>query len=93
MSSLKSLRDIVNHVTPGGYHENDVTNDNYYFGLTMEYFELLGKAIVGLKGHIRIESLAGELMSEMRKMWFRADSSRPADYPRKFTRGWLSNVP
>ncbi|TCD61538.1 hypothetical protein EIP91_008282 [Steccherinum ochraceum] len=54
--------------------------------------ELFSQALQDMKGHIRIEALTGDLNGELAKMWL-GDDTRPADYPRKFTRGWLSNVP
>ncbi|THH27274.1 hypothetical protein EUX98_g6912 [Antrodiella citrinella] len=93
MSSMKCIYDIVNDVVPGGYPDQGFGSVNYYFSLTMTYFDLLGKAIKCLEGHLRVESLAGDMLGEMAKMWFQNDASRPAAYPRKFTRAWLSNVP
>lgn len=93
MSSLEALYDTINSILPKGYPKNPHGNDHYYFDMTMTYFDLLGKAIRGLDGHLRVESLAGNMITEMAKIWHGGASTRPAEWPTKFTRGWLSNVP
>ncbi|KAH8102117.1 hypothetical protein BXZ70DRAFT_930357 [Cristinia sonorae] len=92
LSTFKKLYDFVNSVTPGGYPELTALADSYKFTLAMDFFDYLGKAIVGLQGHLRVESVAGDLNGEMCKIWLGSDA-RPKEYPRKFTRAWLSNVP
>ncbi|KIM72449.1 hypothetical protein PILCRDRAFT_16127, partial [Piloderma croceum F 1598] len=57
------------------------------------FFDRVVEALKGMKGHVTIEVLQGELVQEMSKMRFRGDGSRPATFPRSFTRAWLSNVP
>ncbi|SJL02426.1 uncharacterized protein ARMOST_05753 [Armillaria ostoyae] len=42
--------------------------------------------------HIKIELLQGDISQELMKMAYGIDN-RPPDFPRTFTRMWLSNVP
>jgi hypothetical protein len=60
---------------------------------TTRFFDGVVQALEGMKGHVTVEVLQGELVQEMSKMRFRGDGSRPATFPRSFTRAWLSNVP
>lgn len=70
-----------------------IIDNTYWFGLMMTFFELLGKALAKLEDHLRIEPLAGDMLGVMAKMRSNSDTLRPADYPRQYTRAWLSNVP
>ncbi|KAK0206934.1 hypothetical protein DFS33DRAFT_1317984 [Desarmillaria ectypa] len=59
-------------------------------------FEIFLDAVVdgllALKDHIKIELLQGDISQELMKMTHGIDN-RPPDFPRMFTRMWLSNVP
>jgi len=57
------------------------------------FFDGVAKALKAMKGHIKVELLKGEFVQTMSKMRFQADDSRPAEFPRLFTRAWLSNIP
>ncbi|KAJ7261852.1 hypothetical protein C8J57DRAFT_1335538 [Mycena rebaudengoi] len=58
-----------------------------------DLFENVVAALAALKGQIKLEILCGELTQELRKMRFGGDDTRPSDFPRLYTRGYLSNVP
>lgn len=71
----------------------EAADDAQLFFSGAAFLELFGKALRELSGHIKIELLAGGLIEELAKMRFKADVSRPAEFPRFYTRMWLSNVP
>ncbi|KAI0366567.1 hypothetical protein BV20DRAFT_1002228 [Pilatotrama ljubarskyi] len=58
-----------------------------------EFFENISAALRGLSGHITVELICGGLSEELAKMRFKGDVTRPANFPRKYLRMWLSNVP
>ncbi|KAJ7173293.1 hypothetical protein C8R46DRAFT_945999 [Mycena filopes] len=60
---------------------------------TMRFFQGAMDAMKALEGSIKIEIIYGGLMEEVAKMSLGTDSNRPAKFPRKFTRAYLSNVP
>ncbi|KAI0357688.1 hypothetical protein OH77DRAFT_1421780 [Trametes cingulata] len=57
------------------------------------FFEEVATAIKGLGERLTVELICGGLSEELGKMQYRADVTRPASFPRKYTRMWLSNVP
>ncbi|KAI0657611.1 hypothetical protein C8Q70DRAFT_1055762 [Cubamyces menziesii] len=57
------------------------------------FFEKAANALKGLAGHLTVELLCGGLSEELAKMQWGADVTRPKEFPRKYTRMWLSNVP
>lgn len=57
------------------------------------FFDAVANALNALDGKVQLEVLCGGLLQELGKMQIGADRSRPAEFPRKFTRAWLSNVP
>ncbi|EIW52006.1 uncharacterized protein TRAVEDRAFT_53988 [Trametes versicolor FP-101664 SS1] len=57
------------------------------------FFDEISNALKGLEGHITVELIAGGLSEELAKMRLGGDVTRPASFPRKYTRMWLSNVP
>ncbi|KAK0461719.1 uncharacterized protein EV420DRAFT_1526820 [Desarmillaria tabescens] len=56
------------------------------------FFDAVVDGLVNLKDHIKIELLQGDISQELMKMAHGIDN-RPPDFPRMFTRMWLSNVP
>ncbi|KAI0687197.1 hypothetical protein C8T65DRAFT_770881 [Cerioporus squamosus] len=57
------------------------------------FFEEVAAALRTLQGHAVIEFIHGELCEELTRMRRTWDITRPRDFPTKFTRMWLSNVP
>lgn len=57
------------------------------------FFGGVVNALKVLKGHLTLQILHGDLMHELAKVRLNGDHSRPAEFPRKYTRMWLSNVP
>ena len=56
------------------------------------FFDAAAAAVKKLKDHICIEFLGGEINAELSKITLGVDR-RPAEFPRKYTRMWLSNIP
>jgi hypothetical protein len=76
------------------YTKNPSLNsDSSAYLHTTTFFDGVVKALKEIQGHIKIEILRGELVQQMSQMKFKGDGSRPAGFPRSFTRAWLSNVP
>ena len=57
------------------------------------FFEEAAVALKALQSHVTFEFICGGLSEELAKMRFKGDSTRPKEFPRKYTRMWLSNVP
>ena len=57
------------------------------------FFEKAANALKGLAGHLTVELQCGGLSEELARMQWGADVTRPKEFPRKYTRMWLSNVP
>lgn len=57
------------------------------------FFQEVAAAMKTLGSRITIELICGGLSEELAKMRFKGDLTRPKEFPRKYTRMWLSNVP
>ncbi|KAI0672184.1 hypothetical protein C8Q78DRAFT_971990 [Trametes maxima] len=57
------------------------------------FLEEVAAALKGLYGHLTLEFITGGLSEELAKMRYKGDITRPATFPREYTRMWLSNVP
>ena len=57
------------------------------------FFEEAAAALEALGSSITIECIVGGLSEELAKMRYGGDLTRPKEFPRKYTRMWLSNVP
>ncbi|TFK84368.1 hypothetical protein K466DRAFT_654782 [Polyporus arcularius HHB13444] len=57
------------------------------------FFEETAAALKALADRITLEVLCGGLSEELYKMHVKADTARSKEFPRKYTRMWLSNVP
>ncbi|OSD01022.1 hypothetical protein PYCCODRAFT_1478791 [Trametes coccinea BRFM310] len=90
--AVNFIEDFVNGNKP---RKNGITNtvDTLAWDIFNAFFDKIAKAIEGLGDHLTIELLVGGLAEELAKMRTKADVTRPAAFPRKFTRMWLSNVP
>ena len=56
------------------------------------FFEEVAAALEALGSCITIEMVVAGLSEELAKMRYGGDLTRPKEYPRKYTRMWLSNV-
>ncbi|KAI0366581.1 hypothetical protein BV20DRAFT_1124210 [Pilatotrama ljubarskyi] len=61
--------------------------------ISSKFFEEVAAALRGLRGRVVVELICGGLSEELAKMRFGGDVTRPKEFPRKYTRMWLSNVP
>ncbi|KAA1474604.1 hypothetical protein DENSPDRAFT_824616 [Dentipellis sp. KUC8613] len=68
-------------------------DDGYAYNITSTFFNAVVVALKAIKHRVKLEFLLGEHTGEMSKMRHGGDVSRPADFPRSYTRIWLSNVP
>lgn len=57
------------------------------------FFEEAAAALEVLESSLTIELICGGLSEELAKMRYKGDLTRPKEFPRKYTRMWLSNVP
>ncbi|GBE90092.1 hypothetical protein SCP_1801160 [Sparassis crispa] len=67
--------------------------DSPTFTVVNDFFVAVAKAIKGMPGRITLEILSGELMQELAKMRLKTDHTRPSEFPRSYTRAYISNVP
>ena len=58
-----------------------------------QFFEAAAAALKAMGSKVTLELICGGLSEELAKMRFKGDLTRPATFPRKYTRMWLSNVP
>ncbi|TCD63140.1 hypothetical protein EIP91_005899 [Steccherinum ochraceum] len=63
------------------------------FSVGQAFFSGVVDALKTLKGQIKVEIVYGELSHELAKMGLGGDGSRPDDFPKKYSRMWMSNVP
>ncbi|OBZ76423.1 hypothetical protein A0H81_03125 [Grifola frondosa] len=80
-----------NHLHLGGKAPKEA--EDRAFRSCAVFFDAVADAIKGLSGRLTLEILVGGLSEELAKMKFGADQARPSEFPREFTRMWLSNVP
>ncbi|KAJ7147614.1 hypothetical protein C8R43DRAFT_1010132 [Mycena crocata] len=72
---------------------DDDTPDAPSVGNFADLFERAAEALNVLKGQVKLEFICGELTQELLKIRVGGDHARPAEFPRKFKRGHLSNIP
>ncbi|GAW05069.1 hypothetical protein LENED_006903 [Lentinula edodes] len=70
---------------------SSVDEDCPSFSVVSIFFKAVAEAIKILNGKIMFEFLQGDMCHTLAKM--RVGDDRPFNFPRKFTRMWLSNVP
>ena len=58
-----------------------------------KWFEETAAALKVLGKRVQVELIISGLSEELWKMQLGGDVGRPKEFPRKFTRMWLSNVP
>ncbi|GBE90051.1 hypothetical protein SCP_1800730 [Sparassis crispa] len=72
---------------------DDIEIDSATFMTVSDLFSAVATALKSVKGQVVLELLCGELTQELSKMRFLGDHTRPAKFPRSFTRAYLSNIP
>ncbi len=73
--------------------DSDMEMDTLAFDVCSTFFENVAAALKTLEQHITLEFRVGELCKELAMMRCGGDGTRPDDFPKKYTRMWLSNVP
>ncbi|THH22549.1 hypothetical protein EUX98_g8146 [Antrodiella citrinella] len=77
----------------GSQARKQVDEDCPAFSIGETFFDGVVDGLKAMQGHIKLEVIHGDLMHELAKMRLNADYSRPTQFPRNYTRMWLSNVP
>jgi hypothetical protein len=62
------------------------------FSYTSAFFDAVVDTVKALGPSLQLEFICGEVNQELAKIRLHTDS-RPANFPSKFTRIWLSNIP
>ncbi|KAG7447536.1 uncharacterized protein BT62DRAFT_1060778 [Guyanagaster necrorhizus] len=76
----------------GLFKKRRMDEDCPAYSVSEIFFDAVVNGLLALKDHIKIELLQGDISQELMKMAHGIDD-RPSDFPRMFTRIWLSNVP
>lgn len=63
------------------------------YSVVWTFFNGVLEAWRALDQKIQLEIVCGELHQELSKMRICGDKTRPTQFPRSYTRAWLSNVP
>lgn len=88
------MADFNNRHDPVALKKPSIGMDTLTYEVAGTFFEGVAKAIGGLRGRITVELICGGLSEELAKMRLGGDvSDRPPEFPKKYTRMWLSNVP
>ncbi|KAJ6507320.1 hypothetical protein C8R47DRAFT_1100924 [Mycena vitilis] len=85
--------DMFNHRFGINSTTADDQPDAPSFSNFVDLFDKVSEALTSLKSQVKLEVLCGELTQELSKMRLGGDHTRPADFPRSYQRGHLSNVP
>lgn len=70
-----------------------INKDCPSFSVVEIFFDAVLDGLKTFAGRIKLEILHGDLSRELMKIRLPEDRSRPAAFPRSYTRMWLSNVP
>ena len=89
---LRSLEAFNNYIHDDNSVRISRTNRRAY-AASATLFEDVAEALKALEGQVRLEVICGGVLEELQKMQVKADTARPAEFPRTFTRVWMSNVP
>ncbi|KAI0719797.1 hypothetical protein C8T65DRAFT_826784 [Cerioporus squamosus] len=73
--------------------DTDMEVDTLTFDVCSTFFEDVAAALKALENHILLEFRIGELCEELTIMRCGGDGMRPDEFPKKYMRMWLSNVP
>ncbi len=87
MADFNSRRD------PRAMFKDSIGMETLSLDVAGAFFEEAANAIQGLRGSLTVELICGELSEELAKMRHGGDVNRPASFPKKYTRIWMSNVP
>lgn len=73
--------------------ENSLTKEESpAFSYVAAFFERVVDVVKTLQNSVQLEFICGEINTELAKVRLQTDS-RPASFPKQFTRIWLSNIP
>lgn len=72
---------------------HDLTADCPSYSVVWTFFNAVLEAGRDLNHKIQLEIVCGELHQELLKMRISEDGNRPTQFPKSYTRAWLSNVP
>ena len=67
--------------------------DTLAWDVCSTFFDEVAAALDTLGTHVTLEVVCGGLFEELARMRCGDDVSRPPQFPRKYLRMWLSNVP
>ncbi len=70
-----------------------INQDCPAYSVISVFFDAVVDALIALKGRILLELIQDDISAALVKMRIGLDVSRPAHFPRKYSRIWLSNVP
>ncbi|KAK7056830.1 hypothetical protein VNI00_002547 [Paramarasmius palmivorus] len=73
--------------------QKEVDPDCPSYSIVSVYLDAIIQTLETLRESIKIEFLLGDYNRELTKMLVGDDIERPKEFPRKFTRIWLSNIP
>lgn len=95
MNPFINIDDLHDTCRRFGLLNNDrpLDTDCPSFSVARAFFGEVVDALKVLKGQVKLEILQGDLMHELAQMRLGGDHSRPSDFPRRYTRMWMSNVP
>ncbi|KAK7054699.1 hypothetical protein VNI00_003162 [Paramarasmius palmivorus] len=76
------------------YETSTIGRDCPSYSISSIFFDAVNAALAKLSGHVKLEVLLGEYNGELIKMRNGDDANdRPPEFPRQYTRMWLSNIP
>ncbi|KAI3613200.1 hypothetical protein WG66_001557 [Moniliophthora roreri] len=75
------------------YDKDFVDDDCPCYSIMSVFFNAVVDSLTILRGHVKLEFYLGDYITALIKMQDGDDLERPAEFPRKYTRMWLSNVP
>ncbi|KAH8101280.1 hypothetical protein BXZ70DRAFT_935376 [Cristinia sonorae] len=91
-TAMKDLSDFNKRLNLVGAHF-PLNSDCPVFSTVEIFFDAVIRGLTALDRHIKLEVLQGSLISDLSRMKAGTDSKRPTEFPRRYTRMWLSNVP
>jgi hypothetical protein len=72
--------------------ENEKHQESPTLSYAIAFFDAVVDAVKALGSSLQLEFICGEVNQELAKIRLCTDN-RPANFPKKFTRIWLSNIP
>jgi hypothetical protein len=89
----RHIREFLFQQYLDGYVNPNEPPDAPAFSHVSAFFDEVVKSLVALRGRVKLEMLCGELTQELSKMKLRSDQTRPTEFPRLYSRAYLSNIP